>query len=389
MQTITVQVHKHRTSDFKIRLNELTSRFPGIMVVETIDPMKDHSYLDFLPNPPPAYIEYIVQIPFPRYKIGEFTLIGILAVDENGRKGLWTLEEGYFTREIENADFLRCDHCGSRRQRKKLFFFYNEEAKNIIQVGSTCCQDFLGVDVERELNKFWQAIEASFSEYGESGGMRQPNSYDSTWIVPVAIALVEAYGYTSKKSASERGEASTADALTEILSQPRSYEDPSLEKLRKEIFTVARDNAEKFKAEFEIYAEEVTKRHRAKYTDFTFNLVNNLTFTTHGFAAFIASDIISKRAKNSLGPKVTASRILDVPISDKMADLGEFVLTFLREEDGQYGIQYLHIGKKSDGQAVMFRRKNADIKVGETFNLRGKIKKHLADITVVGYPKVW
>ncbi len=105
-----------------------------------------------------------------------------------------------------------------------------------------------------------------------------------------------------------------------------------------------------------------------------------------GFAAFIASDIIKKRTKAN-GNGKPKSKCLDLPLSTKMADLGTFELTFLREEESDWGACYFHVAKAKDGTTVMFRRSVPDLDVGEVFTLRGKVKKHLKDATVIGYPK--
>lgn len=72
-----------------------------------------------------------------------------------------------------------CDHCGQNRHRKKWYFF--EDAGQIKQIGSTCVQEYFGLELERILS----ALDiANFDELSvenfddEDLGMFRDNSYD-------------------------------------------------------------------------------------------------------------------------------------------------------------------------------------------------------------------
>jgi|GEM_PF-1998322 len=390
-----VSVHRSRMAAFKGAVHELRPRFPGLKAVLTNDPMEGKSPLDFLPDPPPEHVTYTVSSPYPTYRVGPYELRAVLTTDSVGKMSLWTPEDGAMDREtVEKADFLRCDHCGNRRNRKKLFFFRKDGETALTQVGSTCCKDFFGVDVERELNKFWMDLgDALGDEDGwdnpQSLGGGRVNGHQFEWVMPVATVYVERHGYVSRRKTEGPGFGmATADQLSLVLFPPKFGNEPKeAREFREELVGEAREREEALMEELNAYREEKRAAHEAKWSEFSFNLVQNFEYTTLGFAAFIASDVVKRRAESN-APKAPKSKRLDMPEGGKHGPLGTFEVTFQREEESQWGVAYFHVAKAEDGTTVMFRRGKGDLKVGEKVELRGKVKKHLKDATVVSNPRV-
>jgi len=388
--TANIEVDRYRRAQFEAKVAELEPRFPGLKATLTHDPLAGKTTLDFAPDPPPSTVTYTVSAPYPTYKVGPYTLRAVLTRDDVDKKSLWVAEEGAITREVvEGADFLRCDHCQTRRHRKTLYFFLKDGEEALTQVGSKCCKDFFGVDVERELAAFCRGIEA---EFGDEDGWDAPrggfnvNGYDAEYAVPVALVYVEKWGYVSRRKGEEWGKPSTATYLSVLFSKPQSNEPREEREAREALFDEATARKDELLKAFSEYATEARARLEEKWTEFLFNLCQNFEYTTLGFAAFIASDILKKRAEKRT-PKVE-SKCLDKEVSTKQQDLGTYTLTFQREEDSDWGVSFFHVAKAEDGTTVFFRRSHSDLNLGDTFDLRGKVKKHLKDATVVGFPKV-
>lgn len=52
-----------------------------------------------------------------------------------------------------------CQHCNTKRNRKKLYVFRKISTNEFISVGSTCCKEYFGIDVDREIINFEKIIE--------------------------------------------------------------------------------------------------------------------------------------------------------------------------------------------------------------------------------------
>lgn len=380
-------VNRYRTGSFEAKVAELLTKFPGLKFHRDADPLAGRTALDFAPDLPPMTILYRVVAPYPVYKFGDFTLAGIIK-DKGGKRTVWVPEEGAFTREqVEGADFLRCDHCQTRRNRNSLLFFAKEGTDAMIQIGTTCAKDYLGVDVVAELGKFSRELRLGMGdpdEWGGSGGRAKHDDPTFDYSVPCAIIAVERNGYLSRKNSELRDEPSTADYLFAMFNPtPADLRDAKFVAARTEFFEVVRTRRDALIEEAGMYAVIVTAERDERWTEFRHNLAENLNQPSLGMAAFMGSDIVRRRAANRDGE----SKRLALPVSTKMADLGEFEITFIRREDGQYGTRFFHVAKMADGTTVMFRRSVNGLHVGDVIALRGKVKKHLKDATVIGYPK--
>lgn len=89
-----------------------------------------------------------------------------------------------------------CDHCGSDHFRKKGFLFYNSRTGEWREIGSTCVQDYFGVDAE-----FLARFYSNFHLLEQSGldniRNRNGNMYamDTRYFLNACIAVLNEEGY--------------------------------------------------------------------------------------------------------------------------------------------------------------------------------------------------
>jgi len=117
-----------------------------------------------------------------------------------------TVEEG----ELEKYRDAKplCDHCGFNRRRNDTFVLRNELTRKLIQVGSSCLEDFLGVDVHAmaTMAELLASLGMIATSLGECEG-----GYSSTSFIPLSTYLpfvamsIRLDGWLSRTAARERG----------------------------------------------------------------------------------------------------------------------------------------------------------------------------------------
>lgn len=141
----------------------------------------------------------------------------ILAFVERFGEGqiVYSFAEGF---ELgRKLDFCSCDHCGHTRSRKKLFLLEDQEGR-VLQVGSSCMQEFSGVDGAKIANGYILAeglardLEKEFSEsFGEK---RFFWVYE---VVSLALASIKERGFVSKAKASFDSPSTGSSVYTDLL----------------------------------------------------------------------------------------------------------------------------------------------------------------------------
>ena len=91
--------------------------------------------------------EFEAELPVDIAKLGDYRLIGEYRRVDDGR---WMkimhsddVKDQYEVRE----DNFRCDHCGRNIRNRNGYYFLRDKDDNLIVVGSTCVDEFLGMDV--------------------------------------------------------------------------------------------------------------------------------------------------------------------------------------------------------------------------------------------------
>lgn len=123
-----------------------------------------------------------------------------------------------------------CAHCGLSRQRKNVFILRNVDNGEYTNVGSSCVKDFLGYDPKLILSMHQylrNAVESIDDDPDRATGVREIYFVDLQTMLPIAVAIVESCGWTSRSRAGQIGPAGgminhvtpTADLVSEWMFQ--------------------------------------------------------------------------------------------------------------------------------------------------------------------------
>jgi hypothetical protein len=119
---------------------------------------------------------------------------------------------------VRNTDVVagQCDHCHTRRARRRTMLIAHDDTGQLLQVGSSCLKDFLG----HHIRPVFLTADDVRTELGKdlSG---TPTAWDLTSVLTYAWAAVQALGWTPA-SASEPGRTPTRDVVRQVLTQQRA-----------------------------------------------------------------------------------------------------------------------------------------------------------------------
>lgn len=105
--------------------------------------------------------------------------------------------KGYITVE------QKCDHCGHNRKRNQTYIVQNE-AGEVKQIGSTCLQEYMGVDPASAVMGL--GFDAAIKEIGEDdekwgGGRNGPRVWALADVAAIALSLIAKNGFVSAAQA--------------------------------------------------------------------------------------------------------------------------------------------------------------------------------------------
>lgn len=101
----------------------------------------------------------------------------------------------------------RCDVCGHRRERKRLFCLVEEESGELVVVGGSCAKKFRGINLERLLSKLLFPITKLICELGERLAWGRPPIEE---LIAKAEIIIGAWGYVSASESEIHGTVRTA-----------------------------------------------------------------------------------------------------------------------------------------------------------------------------------
>lgn len=164
-------------------------------------------------------LEVILETPSIVGKHNEVELLGIASLEDH-------CKQIYSVGDVNlHNEPLRCDHCKENRYRVKYFFFREKKTGEIKCVGSTCCQEYFGIDVEQVLSG-WDTFLGSVEELKEDedywGGGRKASYYGHH--IGTVIALT---AYSTKdgkwipKSNGDFEAISTSEQIRNLLNNAR------------------------------------------------------------------------------------------------------------------------------------------------------------------------
>lgn len=176
-------------------------------------------------GPTPTHVtqttHFMLQYPIIRY--GNWDVIGHLSkVGDN----LFAMP---FTQDpVDSQSILKyldcpqgCDHCKTNRNRNSTFILKNAENQELKQIGSTCLQDFTGIDPAAALfmAKLSEYFWGSEGERDEFFSNPKPTAYQTESVITAALLVIEneSGAYVSSKKAEMTGQSPTSAGVFEFL----------------------------------------------------------------------------------------------------------------------------------------------------------------------------
>lgn len=260
-----------------------------------------------------------------------------------------------------------CEHCNSTRKRKNTFVFKDESGYK--QVGSTCLKEFFGIDPTQKLDWFGDFAGIDAEEFGNG---RSEWLETNTYLVSLAMAIVERTGYVSSKQATDQI-LSTSQEVKFVLCPPLGagagvYEYVRAMRLRAIELADQADamiawGIEKFASESGDYAHNMRIFLGAGYTT-----ERHFGYTVSLVSAY-SRDVADKLAKETtrsdnefvgaVGDKVTVDVVVNKVI--------------VTEND--YGVSYINImTEKESGNNLVWISSNKILDDNDQVALKGTIK---------------
>jgi hypothetical protein len=119
---------------------------------------------------------------------------------------------------VRNTDVAagHCDHCHTRRARRRTMLLAHDDTGQLLQVGTSCLKDFLG----HHISPVFLSADDVRAELGKnlSG---TPAAWDLASVLAYAWAAIQALGWTPA-SGSEYGRTPTRDVVRQVLTQQRA-----------------------------------------------------------------------------------------------------------------------------------------------------------------------
>ncbi|MHB1011145.1 MAG: hypothetical protein ACYC1E_18415 [Propionibacteriaceae bacterium] len=118
---------------------------------------------------------------------------------------------------VRNTDVVasHCDHCHTRRPRRRTMLIAHDDTGQLLQVGTSCLKDFLG----HHLTPVYLTADDVRAELGK-GLSGTPTAWDLTSVLTYAWAAVKALGWTP--ASAEPGRTPTRDVVRQVLTQQRA-----------------------------------------------------------------------------------------------------------------------------------------------------------------------
>lgn len=149
-----------------------------------------------------------LSLDYPTIKLGEWSVVGQIEATKAGNL-LFSVSSDPDDAVQMSAHAtcpINCEHCNTKRARK-LSFLLKNDASQYKEVGSTCLEDFTGIDPAAAL--FMQKMHVFWSDYGDepvAGGMGRVTSMPVRgYIARVLFCMEENKGFVTSGMSRENG----------------------------------------------------------------------------------------------------------------------------------------------------------------------------------------
>ncbi|ALN21925.1 MULTISPECIES: hypothetical protein [Ectopseudomonas] len=156
-----------------------------------------------------------IDLDYPIIKLGNWRVVA--QVEKHSRQGdnllfvVSTDQEDHDHAEQHRSGSVSCQHCNTRRARKLSYILKDEATGEYKEVGSTCLEDFTGINPAAalflaQLYSFHKLVDYSDPDAGYGGG---PTSYGTIDYLMRVLFVSERYGFMSAAKARDLSEEPT------------------------------------------------------------------------------------------------------------------------------------------------------------------------------------
>ena len=305
-------------------------------------------------------VDFVLDID--NVELGHWELLGT-----KERVGKDAIYKGNIPAEYKNNDFA-CEHCSTNRRRNKVAIIRHKETAELKQVGYTCLQDFIGMELGTfgALIKAIDAIYLQVNYFGDCEYTSHNYYYNVNQFLQIAYNCIIKYGYVKNNSVTEM--TTTEHILEAYRTENNDYVDSD---------KVDTDLVNKIKNAYGVFA----KTHPS---DLTHNVCTILEQTCvkriyANYMYFIPTFYVNKVRWDAR--KARAEQAKKELNNEYAGAVGDKITTEVTVEhatgfDGQYGYMYVYNFKDVHGHLlVWFTSKNLGVDTGDKIRISGTIKK--------------
>jgi len=284
-----------------------------------------------------------------------------------------------FGGELSQAEYKRmdgrCELCNQDRERKHQFLVRDDATQATQVVGGSCARKFCGTNLENvvaSMNYIEGAIKEAYGEESESWGSGNASSlpFDVRLVLASAEHVVKTIGWTSRQNATDSRPA-TAEFVFNACCDAlwgKHYNEES-KKAVQELAQAARD------LDLAPYKAFVANELATKWSDLAQSWQNMLDCGDtdfHGFGRLSYLVVAMGRSKDNkqrkaYQPEAGLGKMHDFP--------GQWTVVNLKANSSEWGDYLAVTAQDSEGRTVWFKstKKTTGVKLGQTFQLRGKV----------------
>jgi hypothetical protein len=158
-----------------------------------------------------------LQLQYPIIKLGQWQVIGKIEAMDAGNLSFSVSQAPEDVASMARYaqakwQYLQCEHCGANRFRRDVFVLRNADGR-YKQVGSTCLQDFTGIDPGAalflaQMSNVVRLVEGELNEWFGSG---RGNCVNTLSFLAKVSFLVDNIGFVSMSKARDSGLTATCD----------------------------------------------------------------------------------------------------------------------------------------------------------------------------------
>lgn len=269
--------------------------------------------------------------------------------------------------EMLRTKSLYCDHCQSRRLKKKGYWIEHEDGRQMM-VGATCLQDFLpAVNVDSLIGYMNQLSDIEQSDWDDISGISSNwFVYSTDEAIQDAYVSIRKYGYTSKRMCED-----------DPMRSPTSHDINASEKRKREMYQGV--DMEVIRKELEGFKEHILAKSD-EGNDFLYNvkLALKSEMIKDKLYAYIAAAVnmwIRDKAEEAGKASGKPSRHVGV-VGARMTFTDLTVLSVIPIE-GTFGATYLYMFKDTDGNKIKwFSSRHLEKQPGEKVTVVARVKAH-------------